>query len=162
MVAGLLRNDVSMIDAIYTIGYEGVETPAVLAALTGADVRLLLDVRAAPHSRKPGFSRRELARALDEAGIRYRHEAELGAPRTLRDKVRADRDYDAFFDQYARLLEEREELVRDLVNSMDGAVALMCYERDPGICHRSMVADRMAFLAGLEPRHLDARANPAS
>jgi uncharacterized protein (DUF488 family) len=143
-----------MIEALYTIGYERADLNNFIDTLKNADVDILLDVRAAPHSRRPGFSKRELARALEEAGMGYHHEGELGVPKPLRDKVRSDGDYDDFFDQYARLLEGREQLMRDLAHSLDGSVALMCYERDHHICHRWMAADRLAFLTGLEPKHL--------
>lgn len=144
-----------MIEALYTIGYERADLSTLIDTLKHADVDILLDVRAAPHSRRQGFSKKELARALEDAGMEYRHEGELGVPKPLRDKVRSDGDYDDFFDQYARLLEGREQLMRDLAQSLDGSVVLMCYERDHRICHRQMAADRLAFLAGLEPMHLD-------
>lgn len=144
-----------MIKALYTIGYERADLSGFIDTLKNAGVDILLDVRAAPHSRRPGFSKKELARALEDAGMEYRHEGELGVPKRLRDKVRSDGDYDDFFDQYARLLEGREELMRDLAQSLDGSVALMCYERDHRICHRQMAADRLAFLTGLEPGHLE-------
>lgn len=144
-----------MIEALYTIGYERADLTGFISTLQQAEVTVLLDVRAAPHSRRPGFSKKELARALADVGMEYRHEGELGVPKALRDKVRSDQDYDDFFDQYARLLEDREELMRALTQSVDGGVALMCYERDHRICHRQMAADRLAFLAGLEPQHLE-------
>ncbi|MBN8897184.1 MAG: DUF488 domain-containing protein, partial [Rhodospirillales bacterium] len=51
---------------ILTIGYEGCTIDGVVAALRDAGTELLIDVRAVPQSRKPGFSKRQLAAGLDE------------------------------------------------------------------------------------------------
>src|SRR5205085_6906860 len=74
---------------LLTIGYEGCTIDAVVAALRQAGAQLLIDVRAVPQSRKPGFSKRQLAAALDEAGIAYVHLQALGTPKPGRDAVRA-------------------------------------------------------------------------
>ena len=50
---------------LLTIGYEGCTIAGVLAELRAARVGLLIDVRAVPQSRKPGFSKRQLAAGLD-------------------------------------------------------------------------------------------------
>ncbi len=74
---------------LLTIGYEGSTIGAVLDTLAGAQVGLLIDVRALAASRKPGFSKRQLAAALDERGIGYVHLRPLGTPKPGRDAVRA-------------------------------------------------------------------------
>ena len=56
---------------LVTIGYESCTIDAVVGALRDAGTKLLIDVRAVPRSRKPGFSKRQLAAALDQAGIAY-------------------------------------------------------------------------------------------
>lgn len=58
---------------IFTIGYEGTTQPDLIAALMAAGVERLIDVRAVPLSRKPGFSKTNLASGLREAGIDYVH-----------------------------------------------------------------------------------------
>ncbi|MBN8905759.1 MAG: DUF488 domain-containing protein, partial [Rhodospirillales bacterium] len=74
-----------------TIGYEGATIDGVVGALRAAGTELLIDVRAVPQSRKPGFSKRQLAAGLDEAGIRYLHLVGLGTPKPGRDAARAGR-----------------------------------------------------------------------
>ena len=74
---------------LLTIGYEGCTIEDVLAELKAARVGLLIDVRAMPRSRKPGFSKRQLAAGLDEQGIAYVHLQGLGTPKPGRDAVRA-------------------------------------------------------------------------
>jgi uncharacterized protein (DUF488 family) len=74
---------------LLTIGYEGCTIEAVLTTLRVANVGLLIDVRAVAASRKPGFSKRQLAARLDQAGIGYVHLQRLGTPKPGRDAVRA-------------------------------------------------------------------------
>ncbi|HEX6011291.1 MAG TPA: DUF488 domain-containing protein, partial [Geminicoccaceae bacterium] len=57
--------------ALFTIGYQESTLDAVLGTLAAAGVRLLVDVRAVAASRRPGFSKRQLAAGLAEAGIGY-------------------------------------------------------------------------------------------
>src|ERR1700737_777597 len=65
---------------LYSIGYEKALVTDVLATLTGARVATLIDGRDRPISRRPGFSKRQLAAAIEEAGMRYVHLAALGTP----------------------------------------------------------------------------------
>src|SRR5437016_13208220 len=58
---------------LFTIGYEKARLPDVIAALTQAGVATLIDVRDRPISRRPGFSKRQLTAAAEEAGMRYLH-----------------------------------------------------------------------------------------
>ncbi|MFO7857453.1 MAG: DUF488 domain-containing protein [Ectothiorhodospiraceae bacterium] len=140
--------------ALYTIGYEGSSTATFLAALADAGVTQLVDVRQAPVSRKPGFARRALTQALGEAGIGYRHEGALGAPKPLRDQVRRDGDYATFFSAYRAHLAEQWSRLEALAREADDRIALMCYERDVATCHRYAVAEALAAIRGVEPTHL--------
>ncbi|ORA01321.1 DUF488 domain-containing protein, partial [Mycobacterium arosiense] len=54
---------------------------AVLDELQQAGVKLLVDVRAIASSRRPGFSKTQLAAGLDERGISYLHLRGLGTPK---------------------------------------------------------------------------------
>ena len=58
---------------LFTIGYEQTPPKAVLDELQKAGVKLLVDVRAVAASRRPGFSKNQLAAGLDERGISYLH-----------------------------------------------------------------------------------------
>src|SRR5690242_18338377 len=66
---------------LFTIGYEQTPQKAVLDELEHAGVKLLVDVRAVTSSRRPGFSKNQLAAGLDERGIAYVHLAGLGTPK---------------------------------------------------------------------------------
>src|SRR5438270_2319328 len=79
---------------IFTIGYEGTTVPEFIAALKAAGVDRVIDVRALPLSRRPGFSKSPLRAALDEAGIEYVHLKALGTPLDGRAAARAGRHED--------------------------------------------------------------------
>lgn len=80
---------------LYTIGYEKARLADVIAALAAARVAVLIDVRDRPISRRPGFSKRQLAASVEEAGIRYLHFQALGTPPEGR-LARRRREWDRF------------------------------------------------------------------
>src|SRR5580765_3795315 len=73
----------------FTIGYEQTPAKAVLDELQNAGVKLLVDVRAVAASRRPGFSKKQLAASLDERGISYLHLRGLGTPKEGREAARS-------------------------------------------------------------------------
>jgi uncharacterized protein (DUF488 family) len=128
---------------IFTIGYEGVAQDDVVAALKAAGVELLADVRAVPLSRRPGFSKNILAAGLREAGIDYVGLKALGTPPEGREAARKG-DHARMADVYAGQLNEPEAMVqaaqlRDL--AAERPTALLCFERDPAACHRSLLIE---------------------
>jgi uncharacterized protein (DUF488 family) len=76
---------------LFTIGYEGATMGEFLAALQAAGVERLIDVRAVPNSRRPGFSKTPLRNALAEVGIEYVHLRALGTPAAGREAAREGR-----------------------------------------------------------------------
>src|SRR5262245_54449358 len=118
---------------IFTIGYEATTMAEFLAALKGAGVERVIDVRALPLSRRPGFSKSPLRAALNEAGIDYVHLKALGTPADGRSAARDGRQED-LERIYAGQLELPEAIVqteqmRELANEKPSA--LLCYEREP-------------------------------
>jgi len=90
-----------------TIGYEQAKPAAVLGELARAKIELLVDTRAVAVSRRPGFSKRQLAASLDEAGIGYIHLQKLGTPAEGRAAARGG-DTDALWRIYDRHIKSRE------------------------------------------------------
>jgi len=139
-----------------TIGYEGTTIDAVVTTLKDAGVALLVDVRAVPQSRKPGFSKRQLAAALDEVGIAYVHLQALGTPKPGRDAVRAghpERMVPIFrehmtSDRSQAELAQAKQLVRERT------ACLLCFERDHTTCHRHLVAEMIVEETGQQVVHL--------
>jgi uncharacterized protein (DUF488 family) len=129
---------------LFTIGYEQTPAKSVLDELERAGVKLLVDVRAVASSRRPGFSKNQLAAGLDERGISYVHLRGLGTPKDGRIAARGGK-FDTLHKIYAKHLktpQAREEL--DELSAMvkkSGPVCILCYERDHTHCHRRWIAE---------------------
>ncbi|MBS0530955.1 MAG: DUF488 domain-containing protein [Proteobacteria bacterium] len=129
---------------LFTIGYEQTPAKAVLDELEQAGVKLLVDVRAVASSRRPGFSKTQLAAGLDARGIAYLHLRGLGTPKEGRLAARSGK-YDVLSKIYAAHLktsqarEEIDELSALVTKS--GPVCILCYERDHTHCHRRWIAE---------------------
>lgn len=129
---------------LFTIGYEQTPPKAVLDELQQAGVKLLVDVRAVTSSRRPGFSKNQLAAGLDERGIAYIHMRGLGTPKEGREAARSG-DIKSLERIYAKQLKtpeakaEMDEL-RALIGKA-GPVCILCYERDHRQCHRRFIAE---------------------
>ena len=126
---------------IFTIGYEQTTMGDFLAALRAAGVEQVIDVRALPLSRRPGFSKNILAASLAEAGIGYVHLKALGTPKRGRDAAKKG-DRATLEEVYAGQLalpEAQAEAARMRALAGEKRSALLCYERDPSHCHRSLL-----------------------
>ena len=155
---------------IATIGVYGFTPEAFLDTLTGAGVGLLLDLRQRRGVRGPDYSWANsvrLQRALAAVGIGYRHVKELAPTTELRQlQYREDdrqgvgkRSRIALAPEYAGRYTEEILVAADLDAVMAelpqaGTAALLCVERDPGACHRSLVAGRVEREHGLPVVHL--------
>jgi uncharacterized protein (DUF488 family) len=134
---------------LFTIGYEGMDLQSFMSRLEDKGIDCVLDVRENPFSRKPGFSKGPLSRALEARGIQYVHFKELGTPRSLREQLKADGDHGKFLQEMEKYLTTREEALdhaRDYVARMTCCV--MCYERSADLCHRKLVAQMVRVRVG--------------
>jgi uncharacterized protein (DUF488 family) len=141
---------------LQTIGYEGTTIDAVLTRLRAAHVALLIDVRAVAASRKPGFSKRQLAAGLDAAGIGYVHLQGLGTPKPGRDAVRGGHPERMVPIYMAHMQGDRAqaELAQAIGLARATRACLLCFERDHDTCHRRLVAEMIAAETGQEVTHL--------
>ena len=144
---------------LFTIGYEQAKSASVIDELKRARVGLVIDTRAVAASRRPGFSKRQLAAGLDEAGIGYLHLRKLGTPKEGRDAARSG-NVAKLFDIYENHLatpEAREQLdeLTGIVKS-GRPVCLLCYERDVDHCHRKRIAELICERTGVSVEHLAA------
>ena len=131
---------------IFTIGYESSTVAEFLAVLRQARVERVIDVRAVPNSRRPGFSKNLLRNALAEVGIDYVHLRALGTPADGRAAARAGR-MDELERIYAGQLELPEAIVQGaemLELAEEKPSALLCYEREPAGCHRTLLLRSLA------------------
>lgn len=131
---------------IFTIGYEATTMADFLATLTAAGVERVIDVRALPLSRRPGFSKSSLAASLAEVGIDYRHLKALGTPKPGRDAAKRG-DVATLRSVYADQLdlpEAQAQAAQMLDLAAERASALLCFERDPCHCHRTLLLAAVA------------------
>ena len=148
--------DAALQSALYTIGYQGAQIGRLIDALKGADIQWLIDVREAPISRKPDFAKTRLAAHLLDAQISYRHVKDLGNPKAGREAARAGEieTYRVIFSRHMESPQARKA-VQDIARlAMAEPVCLLCLERDPRHCHRSIVADQIAAVSGQVIKHL--------
>src|SRR5690348_5828961 len=133
---------------LFTIGYEQATLAALMNELKEVKIELLIDTRAVAASRRPGFSKRQLAATLDENGIGYLHLQKLGTPTEGRQAARAGdrKTLWRIYDKHIKKPEPQAELgeLVDLIRS-GKRIALLCYCRDPKTCHRSHI------VANVEP-----------
>ncbi len=155
---------------IATVGVYGWTLERFLAALHDAGVRVVLDVRQRRGVRGPEYAwanSLRLQTALAQDGLEYRHHKKLAPTTELRHLQYAeDARQDvgkrsrvdmapAYRERYGREILDRvdlDELVRELRDA--GLAALMCVERDPEACHRSLIAQRLAAEYGVSTLHL--------
>ena len=156
--------------AVATIGVYGFGAGTFLAALRAADVRRLLDVRQKRGVRGSEYAwanSQRLQAALADAGIEYSHHPELAPTTELRrlqyaeDARRGEGKRSrsqlapAYVERYTREILDQVEL-EPLVAALpaDGRAALLCVERDPEACHRSLIADLLSAEHGVAITHL--------
>lgn len=141
---------------LYTIGYEKARLADVVATLAASGIATLIDVRDRPISRRPGFSKHQLAAAVEAAGIGYRHLQALGTPPEGREASRK-RDWPRFWEIVeAKLASAEAELALQQAAAVgqEGASCLLCYEADWRVCHRRRVAEILADRHGFTLNHL--------
>ena len=131
---------------IFTIGYEATTMGDFIEALTAAGVERVIDVRALPLSRRPGFSKTPLRGALAEAGIDYVHLRALGTPAAGREAARKGRHEELrrIYDGQLELPEAIAQGAQMLELASERPSALLCFERDPAGCHRTLLLAAVA------------------
>ena len=131
--------------AIYTIGYEKLLPPELVAELEAAGVTRVVDVRYRPQSRRPGMSKTRLGQLLGDHGIAYEHRRELGTPADLRWLFHAGRIQEAAAAYRAHVEEHSPHALDALVAELEHGppTALLCLEADPAGCHRRVITDAL-------------------
>lgn len=145
-----------MVPEILTIGYEGADLDSFLSTLASAGVKHLLDVRDLPVSRKRGFSKSSLSPALEAAGISYTHLKALGDPKPGREAMKRG-DYQGFIAVYSAHIatENAQKALVEVANiARSTKTVLLCYERNPKECHRSLIVEQLQGRERFCVRHL--------
>ena len=132
---------------VFTVGHSTRPIEELVDLLRAAGVRLLVDVRRYPVSRRyPHFSGPALRASLAAAGIHYRHEVDLGGHRQPRSDSPNKAWRAAAFRGYADHMATAEfaaALARLEAAAAAQPAAVLCAEADPTRCHRQLVADAL-------------------
>ena len=143
---------------IWTIGHSTRKIEDFIAALEAHRIKLLVDVRSLPGSKRyPQFNKEALGKSLQEHGIRYEHFAELGGRRKPKPDSRNTAWRNASFRGYADYMETEEfhkgvRRLLDLANEA-GRTAIMCAEAVWWRCHRALISDYLKA-QGIEVTHI--------
>jgi uncharacterized protein (DUF488 family) len=147
------------VQIIQTCGYEGLSIGKFVDRLVLENTKTVIDVRANPLSRKPGFSKKAFGTNLAAADIEYIHAPKLGCPKNVRDRYRADGDWARYSRGFLSYLAGQSEAVAEVASvAMKGTTCLVCFEADFNFCHRTFVARAAAALMKARIVHLRDRA----
>lgn len=136
---------------LYTIGYGGRGPDEFLCLLKANGVRAVVDVRLRPDRSSMGaykLARKDtkgIQRLLRSAGVQYYSFVELG---------NLFLDCDDWQARYQRLLDEAGDLLMERVLGLPTAFCLLCAERSPDRCHRSIIAECLVR-KGYEVKHIE-------
>jgi uncharacterized protein (DUF488 family) len=140
-----------------TIHYENRSVDAFLHTLICQKIDILVDVRRDPVSMKYGFRRRSLEQYAAMHTFEYLHLPELGVDRSERKKLQIPSDYAALFRRYRTITLGTQGPVLNRISTLIGSgkrIALLCFEKDPSLCHRSCVAEALSSRLDLSVAHL--------
>ena len=144
-----------MANRIFTFGYEGLSLDEFVRRLKTAGIETVVDVRANPLSRKPGFSKRALSATLNAAGLAYVHLPAMGCPKSVRDCYKRDGDWGVYTRGFLAHLNDQHEALRNVAAIASRSLScLICFEADFNRCHRTYVARAAAELSGFDVTHL--------
>lgn len=128
---------------LFTVGYEGKTIENYINILIQNNIRILVDVRKNPISRKFGFSKNKLEHIVETVGIRYVHIPALGIESEDRTMLKTKEDYSKLFNMYKKTLENQTEHLEYLYSlfSANYRIALTCFEKEAEMCHRHVIRD---------------------
>lgn len=143
---------------LYTIGHSSRGIEDFIELLKINDVEIMVDIRARPiSSRFPHFNQQELRQALDKVDITYHWAGRLlGGRRASLDNsphiALEDESLRGFADYM--LTSDFDRAANQLITlTQHSTSVIMCTEKDPVLCHRSLVADYLV-LQGLTIMHI--------
>jgi uncharacterized protein (DUF488 family) len=148
-----IRFDIPVEDTntLYTIGYEGLTSNALIEKLRESRIEVLCDVRLHPVSRVYGFSKTALATALESSGITYLHLPALGNPKENRPGYAKQSTRGTSQEVFRTILRTSPASIAAMAEltktALSQRTALLCYEGSPAYCHRFDVAHAVTTLA---------------
>lgn len=142
-------------DVFFTVGYQGHDISSILRVLKENKIALIIDVRQNPVSRKAGFSGARLQAELERNGIKYAHYPCLGTPPHIRTQYQKSGNAMPALKAYATYLRSKETCLESLVAfASSKRFCLLCLERDPNLCHRGVIANKLVEMTQCRAIHL--------
>lgn len=143
---------------VYTLGYQGISLDKYIEILLSFGVGIVLDVRETPWSFKRGFTKAEMEKNLNKAGISYIHLRSAGNPSTNRKTAQSPEEclgrYKIYLKAHPECLQHLLSYI-DEANKMGKPACLTCYEQIPSQCHRSILIEHLLLKEpGLTVIHL--------
>ncbi len=139
--------------SLFTIGYEGRSPEGFLNELLRRQVNVLCDVRRNAVSMKYGFSAKTLKTHCEDVGIHYAHIPALGIASEKRKSLSTKIEFDRLFAEYEKEVLGKTDALDELLKIINKyhRVALTCFEREPGSCHRHTLVSALQQYAGTIP-----------
>ncbi len=129
---------------LYTLGYEGISIDNYLNKLIKNNIRVLVDVRKNPFSRKFGFSKSKLKPYAESLEIEYIHLPELGIDSKFRKDLNKPSSYKKLFNYYKKdILPKQKKAIMKIKSKLSEhkKIALTCFEADHKFCHRHKITE---------------------
>jgi uncharacterized protein (DUF488 family) len=141
--------------SFYTLGYQSHTFSTMVELLAGNKVSLLVDVRQNPISRKKGFSKNQLEKAVSSFGITYLHCPQLGTPPPIRKIYATTGNIEKALLLFEKHLRARQQVLRALFQTFKSErFCLLCLEADHRSCHRGIIAQVLTEMTGCQAIHL--------
>lgn len=129
---------------VLTIGYQGKSIDEFLHQLIQEKIEYLIDVRKNPWSMKYGYTKSQLETFTGKLMISYQNIPDLGIPSNLRQDLNSKQDYLTLLEKYRKTINEKKTYLSFLKNlSTHHKIALLCFEKDPQICHRRIIGETL-------------------
>ena len=131
--------------SFFTLGYQLHSVESFLDVLSTNKVRVLVDVRQNPVSRKRGFSKNSLEKTVHANGISYFHLPCLGTPVRIRNLYARTGNMKRALQQYQVHLRSKKRCLQSLLQLVTSQqFCLICLESDYNTCHRGVIAQQLA------------------
>ena len=138
---------------IYTVGYSKFEIADFIDTLKRFQISAVADVRSVPFSKfKPDFNKEVLKSELNKHGIKYVFLGDFCGARIDDKSCYIEGKVD--FSLVAKTKKFQEGLTRILQGSKEYNIVIMCAEKDPITCHRTILVSRELSKKGMEIKHI--------
>ena len=137
---------------MFSLGYESLSIDKFFEFILNENISTVIDVRNVAFSYKYGFSKHFLKKKCCENGIEYFHFPEVGIPSKIRKNINNKK---GLWEIYENSILPNADKSVDIIGHicLNTSSVLLCYEKDPKECHRSILAKEISLRTGLLIQH---------